>query len=156
MCFVEPVGVRWNTRVLHQGAVLHRSPPIQLFHAPDRKQLLMRCESLLMIIGRHGARDNSTVRKMRPEEGRGVQIFHPAVVQLWYEYHTKVTAGKQWHNCRPDCCYYNCGLQLSYKEQKYNGLKRPHFMTHKPAMCTSISLTRLCICKLTGALGTLG
>lgn len=118
MCFVEPVGVRWNTRVLHQGAALRRSPPVQLFLAPDRKQLLMRCESLLMIIGRHGARDTSTVRKMRPEEGRGVgggvQIFHPAVVQLRYEYHTKATAGKHRPNCRPHCCcYYDCGLQLS-------------------------------------------
>lgn len=120
MCFVESVCARRNTRVLHQGAAVRRSPPVQL--APDRKQLLMRCESLLMIIGRHGERDNSTVRKMRPEEGReggGVQIFHPAVVQLRYEYHTKATAGNQRPNCRPDCCcYYNCGLQLSYKEQK--------------------------------------
>lgn len=57
----------------------------------------MRCESLLMIIGRHG--ENNTVRKMRPEEGKGRKIFHPAVVLMQYQYHTqpKITVAKHWY-----------------------------------------------------------
>lgn len=111
MCFVEPVCVWCNTGCVHQVAALHcsplgpaeRPPPVTLLLPSVRKRLLMRCESLLMIIGRHGSSDNSTVRKMRPEEGRGRKRFHPAVVQMWYGYHTrpKLTADKGRYGCRP-------------------------------------------------------
>lgn len=150
MCFVEPDGVRWNTRVIHQGAALHRSPPVQLCLAPDRKQLLMRCESLLMIIGRHGVRDNSTVRKMRPEEGRGganiPSCSCSVVIWISYKSYTDTTADQTVvviTIVASNCPIKNKNIMV------WNG--PISWRTNQ----LSISLTRVCICKLTGARGTL-
>lgn len=67
-----------------------------LFLASVRKQLLMRCESLLVIVGHHGSSENNTLRKKRPEEGKGRKISHPADVLMQYEHHPqlKPTAAK--------------------------------------------------------------
>lgn len=69
-------GVRWRG-----------PPPVTLFVASVRKQLLMRCESLLLIVGRHGCSENNTLRNTRPEEGKGRKESHPADVLMQYENH---------------------------------------------------------------------
>lgn len=87
----------------------------------------MRCESLFLIVGRHGCSENNTLRNTRPEEGKGRKESHPADVLMQYENHPqpKPTTATHWFNWWLDCgcCY------CSYKEQNNNTMKRTHFMT---------------------------
>lgn len=98
-----------NTLCLHQGAAVQWilgpwptawTPSCDTVSCLSQEAaFIMRCESLPVINGRRGSGENNTVRKMRPEEGKGRKIFHPAVVLVQYEDHTQpeLTAGKQWY-----------------------------------------------------------
>lgn len=99
-----------------------------LLVAPVRKQLLMRCESLLLIVGRHGCSENNTLRKMRPEEGKGRKESHPADVLMQYENHPqpKPTNGLALIQLVAALLLLLLFLQ---RNKNNNSMKRTHFMT---------------------------